>query len=203
MSAEYADELKAEIERLRKQVKELDASDELRATALGGAANLVEQLQGRIAELEGVIESQGRDHDAATCTMGSLCPWCEIERLKKELTYSMMAASAEAERVAELERQIDEALAVLRLPGLDNNGGPADLAEEVRVWNGNLNRYMRDGHHITDAQLDAAWAKRVLIPSADNDDSANTYIPIKPLGIERCGGCEECEGDGWYWKEEK
>lgn len=59
------------------------------------------------------------------------------------------------------------------------------------------------GHIITDAQIDAAWAKRVLIPSADNDDSANTYIPIKPLGIERCGGCEECEGDGWYWKEEK
>ena len=32
----------------------------------------------------------------------------EIERLKKELTYSMMAASAEAERVAELEKEIED-----------------------------------------------------------------------------------------------
>jgi hypothetical protein len=49
------------------------------------------------------------------------------------------------------------------------------------------------GHRITTEQIDAAWRKKVFIPSACLDDSENTYIPITALGIVQC---EECDGSG-------
>jgi hypothetical protein len=52
------------------------------------------------------------------------------------------------------------------------------------------------GYHITTEQIDAAWAKKVFIPSACLDDSKNTYIPITALGIERCEGCWDCADGG-------
>ena len=161
----------------------------------------LDEARGEIRRLKDILEYEQRE-SAAIVPMAEeiLClkDWGNKWRreafraldseaeLKKQLTYSMMAASAEAERVAELERQIDEALAVLRLPGLDNNGGPADLAEEVRVWNGNLNRYMRDGHHITAAQIDAAWEH------ATHGPSGIVFLRADLLGIERCPS-----GKGW------
>jgi hypothetical protein len=47
----------------------------------------------RVAELEGLVYSGGRSHDAATCRQGSMCPWCEIERLLRMGTPDHLAGA--------------------------------------------------------------------------------------------------------------
>ena len=66
--------LSVEAEQYRRRIAELGAErDDLRT---------------KLAEAEATIESQGRDHDSATCSLGPLCPWCEIATLREQLEDS-------------------------------------------------------------------------------------------------------------------
>lgn len=49
--------------------------------------------------------------------------------------------AAEVER---MENEIDEALAVLRAPDSTNNGGRANIAEEVRTWKHNTDLEIKE-----------------------------------------------------------
>ena len=180
------DQLIEEVERLRRELKEC------------GEAYKLEMKQGKI--------QSDRQRE-------------RIEELedKKEGGYgSKWNEESLRARIAELEEEKDAALAVLRLPGLDNNGGPGDLVEEVKLWNENLNRYMRDGHLITRDQIRAAWARKT-----DFSDQGLILLPADAFGILRCEGCggegvgdietsestgplgtfefvcEDCHGHGW------
>ncbi len=41
----------------------------------------INELRARVEELEVRLFDGGREHDAETCSLGPLCPWCEIQRL--------------------------------------------------------------------------------------------------------------------------
>ena len=46
------------------------------------------QAQAENERLVGLIESQGREHDAAACQLGTLCPWCRITELETQLAQA-------------------------------------------------------------------------------------------------------------------
>lgn len=57
-----------------------------------------EKLQARIAELEKRLFDNGREHDVASCQLGSMCPWCriaELEAYKADIANSIRMATDE------------------------------------------------------------------------------------------------------------
>ena len=48
------------------------------------------------------------------------------------------------ENLVAIKEQVADALAKLRAPGFDNNGGPANIADEVRTLLDNNNAYARE-----------------------------------------------------------
>ena len=106
-----------------------------------------------------------------------------IERLRGELAAALKNEVHYAKRIEELLPKIEE-----------------ERKEVARLRRSMKEMTSGNCRIITDAQIDAAWARRVLIPSADNDDSANTYIPAAKLGIVRCELCKE-DRDNMAWGE--
>lgn len=90
----------------------------------------------------------------------------------KELVEEML------DNLRELEKELD-----LYKKTVEINGWP-DISET---------------HVVTHKEIDEAWAFIVDPPGFLNDDVKDAVeLALGALRIKRCGGCEECDGDGWY-----
>ena len=59
--------------------------------------------------------------------------------IENEWTRTIANLRKENEELRAIKEQVSDALAMLCAPGFDNNGGPANIADEVRLLLDNLN----------------------------------------------------------------
>ena len=72
------------------------------------------------------------------------------------------------ENLVAIKEQVADALAMLRAPGFDNNGGPANIADEVRTLLDNNNAYAREAARAAAVyNLAITLAKIVTSPYQD------------------------------------